>query len=187
MYLAMASTVEAQTAEEAKRLSKTELCGRKPVIDLQMRASRNLIYFAVNRNINQFQRLMRGHGAAKMRHTYTLVCTGVAQPCLFAEGMLRQITYKYTYLYEYSSLYRSEYPALLLCEELSNYVYMYMYMCVCCVYMCVFVFVHVCACTCACVYMVLCAKLFDNGTEWRKTDSSNTCILYTSTQCMQAT
>ena len=59
MHLAMASTVEAQTAEEAKRLSKTESCDRKPVIDQQMPASRNL---AVNRNINQFQRLMRGHG-----------------------------------------------------------------------------------------------------------------------------
>ena len=61
--------MEAQTAEEAKRLSKAELCVQKPVIDLQMPASRNL---AVNRNINQFQRLMRGHSAAKMRHTYTL-------------------------------------------------------------------------------------------------------------------
>ena len=29
----MASTVEAQTAEEAKSLSKTESCDRKPVID----------------------------------------------------------------------------------------------------------------------------------------------------------
>ena len=46
-------TVEAQTAEEAKCLSKTELRERKPVIDLQMPASRNL---AINRNINQFQR-----------------------------------------------------------------------------------------------------------------------------------
>ena len=63
VHLAMASTVEVQTAEEAKILSKTESCGRKPVIDLQMPASRNL---KVNRNINQFQRLMRGHSAAKL-------------------------------------------------------------------------------------------------------------------------
>ena len=67
--------MEAQTAEEAKRLSKAELCGQKPVIDLQMPASRNL---AVNRNINQFQRLMRGHSAAKLRHTYTLVWRSTA-------------------------------------------------------------------------------------------------------------
>ena len=85
MHLAMASTVEAQTAEEAKRLSKSESCDQKPVIDLQMPASWNLV---VNRNINQFQRLMRGHGAAEMRHTYTLVwrstatfiCGGYATP-----------------------------------------------------------------------------------------------------------
>ena len=70
MHQAMASTVEAQTPEEAKRLSKTESCDRKLVIDLQMPVSRNL---AVNMNINQFRRLMRGHDAAKMRHTYTLV------------------------------------------------------------------------------------------------------------------
>ena len=34
VHLAMASTVEAQTAEEAKSLSKAESCDRKPVIDL---------------------------------------------------------------------------------------------------------------------------------------------------------
>ena len=45
MHLAMASTVEAQTAEEAKSLSKTESCDRKPVIDLLMLASRNLATF----------------------------------------------------------------------------------------------------------------------------------------------
>ena len=99
----MASTVEAQSAEEARSLSKTEPCDRKPVIDLQMPANRNL---AVNR-INQFQRLMRGHGAAKMRHTYTLVwrstatfiCGEYATPdCLQVQ-----------YLYEYSSLTRSGY------------------------------------------------------------------------------
>ena len=74
--LGASGPVEVQTVEEAKSLSK---CDRKPVMDLQMLASRNL---AVNRNINQFrQRLMRGHGAAKMRHTYTLVWR----------------TYKYTY------------------------------------------------------------------------------------------
>ena len=39
VHLAMASTVEAQTAEETKSVSKTESCDRKPVIDL------NLIYF----------------------------------------------------------------------------------------------------------------------------------------------
>ena len=80
----MASTVEAQTAEKAKDCP-SKSCDRKPVIDLQMPASLNL---AVNRNINQFQRLMRGHGAAKMRHTYTLVwrstatfiCGGYAMP-----------------------------------------------------------------------------------------------------------
>ena len=80
----MASTVEAQTAEEAKSFSKTHSYDRKPIIDLQMPVSQNL---ADNRNINQFQRLMRGHGAAKMRHTYTLR--------LFAKDMLCQITYKY--------------------------------------------------------------------------------------------
>ena len=67
--------MEAQTAEEAKRLSKTESCDQKPVIDVQMPASWNLV---VNRNINQFQRLMRGHGAAEMRHTYTLVWRSTA-------------------------------------------------------------------------------------------------------------
>ena len=36
VHLAMASTVEAQTA--AKSLSKTESCDRKPVIDLEMPA-----------------------------------------------------------------------------------------------------------------------------------------------------
>ena len=40
VHLAMASTVEAQTAEEAKSLSKAESCDRKPVIDMQMPASR---------------------------------------------------------------------------------------------------------------------------------------------------
>ena len=49
VHLAMASTVEAQAAEEAKSLSNTESRDRKPVIDLQMPASLNL---AVNRNIN---------------------------------------------------------------------------------------------------------------------------------------
>ena len=76
MHLAMASTVEAQTAEEGKIMSKTESCDQKPIRDLQMR------------NINQLQRLIRGHGAAKMRHTYTLVwrstatfiCGGYATP-----------------------------------------------------------------------------------------------------------
>ena len=34
VHLTMASTVEAQTVEEAKGLSKTESCDRKPVIDL---------------------------------------------------------------------------------------------------------------------------------------------------------
>ena len=77
----MASTVEAQAAEEAKSLSNTESRDRKPVIDLQMPASLQLTTM-------QFQRLMRGHGAAKMRHTYTLVwrstatfiCGGYATP-----------------------------------------------------------------------------------------------------------
>ena len=68
--------MEAQIAEVAKSLSKTESCDRKPVIDLQMPASGNLA--AINRNINQLQRLMRGHGAAKMRHTYTLVWRSTA-------------------------------------------------------------------------------------------------------------
>ena len=53
VHLAMASTVEARTAEETKSLSKTESCDRKPVIDLQMPASRNLAV-NINRNINQF-------------------------------------------------------------------------------------------------------------------------------------
>ena len=61
MHLARASTVEAQTTEEAKSLSKTESCDRKPVIDLQMPASRNLAV-----------------GSAKMRHTYTLVWRSTA-------------------------------------------------------------------------------------------------------------
>ena len=85
--------MKAQTAEEAKSLSKTESCDRKPVIHLQMPACRNLIYFAGNRNINQFQGVIRGHGVAKIRHTYTLVWSGVVVQS--AEGMLRQITYKY--------------------------------------------------------------------------------------------
>ena len=74
MHLAMASTrtVEA-TAEEAKSLSKTESCDRKPVIDLQTYET-HLHASLANRS-----------------HVY------------FAEGMPRQITYKYTYLYEYSS------------------------------------------------------------------------------------
>ena len=38
----MASTVEAQSAEEGKVLSKAESCDRKSVIDLQMPASQNL-------------------------------------------------------------------------------------------------------------------------------------------------
>ena len=74
--------VEAQTAEEVcPRLS------RVTIIDLQMPASRIL---AVNRynNIHRFQHLMRGHGVANMRHTYTLVwrstatfiCGGYATP-----------------------------------------------------------------------------------------------------------
>ena len=46
VHLAMASTVEAHTAEEAKSLSRTESCDRKPAIDLKMPASRNLIYSA---------------------------------------------------------------------------------------------------------------------------------------------
>ena len=49
MHLAMASTMDAQSAEEA-RVCPSEPCDRKPVIDLQMPDSRNL---AVNRNINQ--------------------------------------------------------------------------------------------------------------------------------------
>ena len=61
----MAGTVEAQTAEEAKSLSKTESCDRKPVIICRCQpTNRNL---AVNKNINQIERLMRDHGAAKMR------------------------------------------------------------------------------------------------------------------------
>ena len=93
----MASTVEAQTAEEAKILSKTESCDRKPVIDL---AVRNL---AVNRNINQFQRLMRGHGAAEMRHTYTLVWRSTATFICTFICMLRQITYTCTSTHIYTS------------------------------------------------------------------------------------
>ena len=104
MHLAMASTVEALTAEEAKSLSKTESCDRKPVIDLQMPASRNL---AVNRNINQFQRLMRGHGAAKMRHTYTLVWRSTAT--FIRGGYATPDYFQVQYLYECSSLSRSEY------------------------------------------------------------------------------
>ena len=99
--LRASSTVEARTAEEAKSLSKTESCDRKPVIhvDLQMPASRNL---AVNRNINQFQRLMGGHGAAKMRHTYTLVWRSTAT---FIRGGYATPDYlQVQYLYEYSSL-----------------------------------------------------------------------------------
>ena len=76
--------MEAETAEEAKHLSKTESCDQRPVINLQMPASRNLIYFAVNRNINQCERLMRGLGAAKIR-----TLTRAVQPSVFAEGMLR--------------------------------------------------------------------------------------------------
>ena len=67
VHLGMASTVETQTAEEAKSLSKTESCDRNPVIDLQLPASLNL---AVSRNINQFQRLMRGHAWCSKNETY---------------------------------------------------------------------------------------------------------------------
>ena len=90
MHLAMENTVEAQNAEEAK-VCPSESCDRKPVIGLQMPASLNL---AVNRNINQFQRLMSGRGAAKMRHTYTLVWRSTAT------FILRRVCY--TYSYEYS-------------------------------------------------------------------------------------
>ena len=38
VHLAKAGTVEAQTAEEAKSLSKAKSCDRKPVLDLQMPA-----------------------------------------------------------------------------------------------------------------------------------------------------
>ena len=74
VHLGMASTVETQTAEEAKSLSKTESCDRNPVIDLQLPASLNL---AVSRNINQFQRLMRGHAWCS-KNTYTLVWRSTA-------------------------------------------------------------------------------------------------------------
>ena len=67
VHLGMASTVETQTAEEAKSLSKTESCDRNPVIDLQLPASLNL---AVSKNINQFQRLMRGHAWCSKNETY---------------------------------------------------------------------------------------------------------------------
>ena len=103
MHLAMASTVEAQIAEKAK-VCPSESCDRKSVIDRQMPASRNPVIdlqmpaslnLAVNRNINQFQHLMRGHGAAKMRHTYTatFICGGYATP---------DYLNVHTYLYEYS-------------------------------------------------------------------------------------
>ena len=55
-------------------------CDRKPVIDLQMPASRN------NRISTSFQRLMRGHGAAKTRHTYTLVCMAYYSTATFICG-----------------------------------------------------------------------------------------------------
>ena len=45
-------TVEAQTAEEAKSLSKTESCDRKPVIDLQMPVSRNLAVTEISTSFN---------------------------------------------------------------------------------------------------------------------------------------
>ena len=73
--------MEAQTAEETVYPRLSRVIDREPVIDLQMPASRNL---AVNRKINV---CMRGHGAAKMRHTYPL-----AKPRLFVERMLRQIS-----------------------------------------------------------------------------------------------
>ena len=100
----MASTVEAQSAEEARSLFKTESCDRKPIIDLQMPANRIL---AVNRNIDQFQRLMRGHGAAKMRHTYTLVWRSTAT--FICRGYATPDYLQVQYLYEYSSLTRSGY------------------------------------------------------------------------------
>ena len=92
VHLAMASTVEVQTAEEAKSLSKTESCDWKPVIDLQLPASRNL---AVNRNINQFQRLMSGHAwCSNTRHTYTPVWRSTAT-FILRRYAISQITYKY--------------------------------------------------------------------------------------------
>ena len=100
VHLATASTVEAQTAEEAKSLSKSESCD---LIDLQMPASQNLVC----RNINQFQRLMRGHDAAKMRHTYTLVWHSTAT--FICGGYATPDYLQVQYLYEYSSLSRSGY------------------------------------------------------------------------------
>ena len=41
-------------------------------------------------NINQFQHLMRDHGAAKMRHTYTLVWRSTATLSTF---ILRRVCY----------------------------------------------------------------------------------------------
>ena len=62
----MAGTVEAQTAEEAKSLSKTESCDQARN-NLQMPTNQFNRNLAVNKNINQIERLMRDHGAAKMR------------------------------------------------------------------------------------------------------------------------
>ena len=112
MHLAMASTVEAQSSEEAK-VCPSESCDRKPVIDPQMPASRNPVIdlqmpasvnLAVNRNINQFQRLMRGHAAEKMRHTYTLVWSSTAT---FICGEYATPDYLRVHIFiEYSSWYR---------------------------------------------------------------------------------
>ena len=60
-------------------------------------------------NINQFQRLMRGHGAAKMGHTYTLVWHSTATLSTF---ILRRVCYARlltSTIFLYSSLSRSEY------------------------------------------------------------------------------
>ena len=59
---------------------------------------------AVNRNINQFQRLMRDHGAAKMRHTYTLVWRSTAT--FICGGYATPDYLQVQYLYEYSSFVR---------------------------------------------------------------------------------
>ena len=62
----------------------------------------------VNRNINQFQRLMRGQGAAKMRHTYTQVWRSTAT--VICVGGYATPDYLQVHIFiEHSSLSRSGY------------------------------------------------------------------------------
>ena len=79
--------MEGQIAEEAKSLSRVTVPEAR-----NRSADTSQPDLAVNRNINQFQRLMRGHGTAKMRHTYTLVWRSTAT-YIFGGSAMPEIIY----------------------------------------------------------------------------------------------